>query len=412
LVKLVILIPDLGAGGAERVALTLAQYFPDDLSTRFVLFENNRDFETPTCPVHVVSTANGLWNRLVWPFDAVASVRQLKEIYRPTVSLSFTVSANLVNAATASAGGATVVSIRNTMSKALCGKSRPLFRALIHRLYRNADRIITLSESVRRDAIDYLRLPPERIVTIYNPLDVERIERESAEPIPELFDDVFGRGPVLVTVGRLAQEKGHSRLIRVFASVNRKLPDSRLMILGAGSLHDSLVALARSLGLKTFSALERTHPDGPAGSCSMVFAGFQPRPAAFVSRATLFVFPSLWEGLGQALVESLACGVCIVAADCRSGPRELLAPDHDRSEPTKVVEQARYGFLLPPFERNELSAAASTTELEHLWAEVLSSLLADSALRESFRRRTRSRAMDFHVKEIAAQWLKQLSDVA
>ncbi len=66
----------------------------------------------------------------------------------------------------------------------------------------------------------------------------------------------------------------------------------------------------------------------------MALPGFQPNPFAYMSKASLFVLSSAWEGLPGVLIQALACGCPVVSTDCPSGPAEIL-------------EQGRYGPLVP-----------------------------------------------------------------
>ena len=74
------------------------------------------------------------------------------------------------------------------------------------------------------------------------------------------------------------------------------------------------------------------------------FAGFQANPFAYLLHADLFVLASHYEGLGNVITEALACGVPVVATDCKSGPRELLA-------------DGKYGILSPVGDPPALAAA-------------------------------------------------------
>ena len=61
-------------------------------------------------------------------------------------------------------------------------------------------------------------------------------------------------------------------------------------------------------------------------AADVVFLGFLKNPFSFMRQAHAFAFPSALEGFGQALLEAVASGATIVASDCDSGPREILAP--------------------------------------------------------------------------------------
>ena len=83
----------------------------------------------------------------------------------------------------------------------------------------------------------------------------------------------------------------------------------RLGFIGEGSERASLEALARDLGLA-----ER-----------VFFPGYVDDPFAWLQRASLLVSSSVYEGLGNAIIEALACGTPVVSTDCPYGPREILA---------------------------------------------------------------------------------------
>ena len=111
----------------------------------------------------------------------------------------------------------------------------------------------------------------------------------------------------MVGIGRLTPQKDFASLLRSFQLV-RKERDCRLVILGEGPERDALLHLADELGI-------REHVDLP---------GFVPNPYAVLARAQAFVLSSRWEGLPTVLIEAMALGVPLVAADCPSGPREIL----------------------------------------------------------------------------------------
>lgn len=103
--------------------------------------------------------------------------------------------------------------------------------------------------------------------------------------------------------------------------------------------------------------------------------GFVSNPYAFMAKAKVFVLSSAWEGLPGVLIEALACGIPIVATDCPSGPAEIL-------------ENGRYGRLIPIGEEQAMAEAIS---------EMLDHPHSTSMLRQ--------RAMDFSAENIISQYL-------
>lgn len=189
---------------------------------------------------------------------------------------------------------------------------RAIKRHLLGRAYRRADRVVAVSEGVRQGLLAEYAPPADRVVTIYNPVDFERIERLAAEPLPESLSSPFDEPGArhLVAAGRLQVEKCFDRLIAAFTDVTamRREP-LHLHILGEGPLRPDLTEQASRLGVS-----QRVH-----------LWGFLPNPFPVFSRADLFVLSSHHEGFPGVLVEALAAGADgIVSTDCPHGPREIL----------------------------------------------------------------------------------------
>ena len=113
------------------------------------------------------------------------------------------------------------------------------------------------------------------------------------------------------------QAKGLDVLLEAFRQITGKTA-AHLVLLGEGPLRPKLESMVWDLGLAG-----RVH-----------FAGFQDNPLPWIREATLLVLPSRHEGLGNVLIEALACGTQIVATDCPGGSAEIL-------------EGGKYGQLVP-----------------------------------------------------------------
>ncbi len=200
---------------------------------------------------------------------------------------------------------------------------RTIKRRLLATAYRQADRVVAVSEGVRQGLLAEYAPAADRVVTIYNPVDFERIERLATEPLPEILVAAFNEPGArhLVAAGRLQVEKCFDRLIAAFAEVAAARREQlHLHILGAGPLRPALLEQANRLGIS-----ERVH-----------LWGFLPNPFPVFSRADLFVLSSHHEGFPGVLVEALAAGARgIVSTDCPHGPREIL-------------DGGRCGWLVPP----------------------------------------------------------------
>jgi glycosyltransferase involved in cell wall biosynthesis len=206
---------------------------------------------------------------------------------------------------------------------------RALKRALLTRAYHSADRVVAVSEGVRQAAIEQYRLPPEQVVTLYNFFDVQRIDDLMRQPLPPAEARQPGRFEV-VAAGRLHPQKGFSYLLEAVRQLvqGRGRRELHLRILGTGPLEPEL---------RGFIARHELAP-------YVTLAGFRQNPLPYFRQADLFCLSSLYEGMPNALVEAMLCGVPVLATDCPSGPREIL-------------EGGRWGRLVPPADAQALAAA-------------------------------------------------------
>jgi len=197
------------------------------------------------------------------------------------------------------------------------------------RLYRwfgsGADGIVGVSKGVSDDLAVSSKIAPSRITTIYNPVIDSRFEGALAQPSthPWLTDRSL---QVIVGLGRLVLQKDFATLITAFARLNR--PDTRLLILGDGEEMENLQALAAKLGVADRVALP----------------GFVLNPLPSLRDARVMVMSSIYEGLGNALVEGLAAGTAVVSTRCPHGPAEIL-------------ENGRYGELVDVADAEAMAAA-------------------------------------------------------
>ena len=186
---------------------------------------------------------------------------------------------------------------------------------------------ICVSDAAATDLKKSLGYDNAAVHTIPNPvIDAQFYQRAKCKAEHSWFHakDI----KVILAVGRLHRQKGFDILLEAFSRVYSKRQDVRLLILGEGPERPSLEQQRDTLGLQEVV-------DMP---------GFVANPLPYMANADLFVFSSRWEGLGNVLIEALACGVKVVATDCPSGSREIL-------------ENGRYGELVPPDDPEALAVA-------------------------------------------------------
>lgn len=221
------------------------------------------------------------------------------------------------------------VNEQNTLSRSARQSARRRHRImplLARRFYPWAAYVIGNSQGVADDLRQLTGLPADRVKLLYNPIVTPELRQKARAPSSHPWFEA-GQPPVVLAVGRLTRQKDFPALIRGFAQA-RLLRPARLVILGEGPDRAALAELVNELGLRDVVALP----------------GFVDNPYPYMSRAGLFVLSSRWEGLPTVLVEALYCGAPVVATDCPSGPREILA-------------DGRHGRLVPVADVPALAAA-------------------------------------------------------
>lgn len=163
-------------------------------------------------------------------------------------------------------------------------------------MYRNFEKLVSVSEGLnevnKMKMSDYAA--QQKFVSVRNLINYEQVLAKSLEQ-PE--DLIIHSGPSFVTVGRLSPEKNQALAIRAFAKLLLKHPTASLTIIGDGPLRNSLEELVEKLDIKD----------------SVIFLGHKANPHPYVKNSDFFVFPSLYEGQGLAMLDALVLGKPVVA---------------------------------------------------------------------------------------------------
>lgn len=180
---------------------------------------------------------------------------------------------------------------------------------LFGRIYTLSDQIISLSEGVKDNLVHRYGVRAEKIKVIYNPVDLtaikDKIRHGAIDPAhAHLFQT---EEKIIITAGRLVEQKDHRTLLNAFSIVNEQVK-SRLIMLGEGPLRERLEQQAVQLNIR-----DQVH-----------FIGFQSNPYIYFKQADLFVLSSQHEGFSHVIVEALASGTPVVSTNCKSGPEEVL----------------------------------------------------------------------------------------
>ncbi|OIQ60435.1 glycosyltransferase [Neomoorella thermoacetica] len=250
------------------------------------------------------------------------------------------------------------------------------FRAWLHRhfiplAYKKARLIMAVSQGVKDELSKDIDGIKERIEVVYNPVDVDAILIKAKEPLPSnITPDFFAGAPVIIAIGRFEFRKGYDLLIKAHASLLRQGLNVKLLLVGGGPEYSSLENMVRRLG-----TLEKT-----------AFLDRLDNPYPLLARSSILAFPSRAESFGVVLIEAMALGIPVVAADCPSGPFEVL-------------DGGKYGFLVPPEDPEALAGA-------------MADILNNREMSERFTELGPLRAKDFAASTVIARLEKLLLDFA
>ena len=217
--------------------------------------------------------------------------------------------------------------------------------------------VVCVSESVHDDLVASYGCHPERLVTIPNPVDLERVRALAREPVELPWPD---RRPVIVSVGRFFRQKGFHVLAQAFVEV-AAATDARLVLVADGPER---------------MRIEQIVADADLGG-RVALVGYQSNPFPYVAAADLFALPSLTEGFGYVLAEAMALGVAPVASSA-AGPADIL-------------EDGRYGSLVPPGDAGALAGE-------------LVALLRDDDRRSQLAEAARARAEKYALGSVVAAY--------
>jgi len=397
--KLYFLINSLAGGGAEKVFLKIADFLKPKK-----IFLLEKDIDYPVDHKKVIFLSNYEKNTspiLKNLFILFYAFKLLNYLNKNSLVISFLERANFTNVLTKiKSKHKAIISVRMDPIEGYKG-IHSVNKILLKILYPKADLIIVNSQGTKQSLVN-LGLPQEKIKVIYNPLSFEEIKNKLNEGVEKFLENEN----FIINVGRLTKQKAQWHLLRIFRELKNEYQDLKLLILGDGELKDYLVKLSEKLNLKTY-VWDR---DEMNENFDVYFMGFQKNPYKYLSKAKIFIFPSLYEGLPNALIEALACGVTVISADCKSGPREILAPNTDFRYQTDKLEFTEYGILMPVLEGKFLSAGDPLTEREKIWVETIKNVLNDKKLLQEYSQKSLKRAYDFDIEKIVQEWQEVLKE--
>ena len=224
-------------------------------------------------------------------------------------------------------------------------------------LVRRLDHVLTVSESSRRDILEFTGIPADRVTVTPLGVDHQVFRPRRAAELRPILKKLGVEGPYVLYVARLEHPgKNHVGLIRAFSALKKRtgLPHKLVLVGLDWTRADQIHAEAA----RSPHAADILFPGGlPFQQLSALYAG-----------ADLFVLPSFYEGFGLPIVESMACGVPVACSNVSSMPE--VAGDagvlFDPADPEDMAS-AMERVLMSPAVRKDLVARSLARAKEYTW---------------------------------------------
>lgn len=333
--KLLLIAPSLHQGGLEKVCSVTARLLQPYFDVRIAIFDS-RDIAydikgIPVADLRLPSRPSKL-GKIVNIIKRGLKLRVLMKKEHIDIAYSFGPTANLANIASC---------IKVTRWLGIRGNMDLDSPTEVRLFCRFADRVICCSHAHRYEIQNKYHC--NKVYTLHNPFDVQEVHMLSEKGKAEL---PWNAGRILISMGREDPIKGFWHLIKSFSLVHDKLPDTKLVIVGKGEFQ-AYKRLARELGIED----------------DVYFTGLKKNPYPYLKAGCLYVLTSYCEGFPNAMVEAMAMGLPVIAADCMTGPREIL--------------ENRYGILIPDMCHEEDFDPQNITAEEKNLAQEIVTLLGD-----------------------------------
>ena len=368
-VRIALFAPLLGTGGTQRhLQQVLALLDPERFTAEVLTLRPGGEVEDELRAAGVSVRSLGVGGRLSSPSTLRAIVATARMLRRARVDVvhGYQWRPALVGAL---AGRLAGVPLRLASKRSLTGDDRQARRAWRH-IARQVDTVIVNADALRVEGEQ--RGMRCRWVLLQNGVDTEHFRLPPADAGARAALGLDPRRPVIGTIGRLEDRKGHDQLLRaagaMLAGANGRRP--QIVIVGDGPLRERLAGQARSLGVAD----------------SVRFAGTVADVRPVLAAMDVFVLPSHAEGMSNALMEAMAAARPVVATAVggnievvTEGETGLLVPPADPAALVRAVD----GLLRDPERASKLGAAARqvvsrrfgararVAELERLYEERL-----------------------------------------
>ncbi|MBO6241632.1 MAG: glycosyltransferase [Butyrivibrio sp.] len=375
--NLLLMVPMLHQGGFERVCVTTARLMQDFYNVHILIF-SSKDINFDITGLDVIDidvpAKKGKINKIINVLKRVQKVKKIKKELNIDIAYSFGSSSNYVNV------------LSRGKEKILTGlrcQTDMENHGQVNLFCQKSDQVLSCSKEIVRQLKKDFNY--DRSTYIYNPLDTEDIQKKGKEEITDFPFDKDTK--VIACMGRNDYIKGIWHLVKAFSIVEKKHPEARLVVLGAGNW-DEYKEMAGKMGL----------------SDKIYLPGNRKNPFPYVAKSDIYVCSSNHEGFPNAVLEAMALKKPLISADCKTGPREIVLDDEQYNsliteipsgDSIKKPINGKYGILIPDMGEKVDMNPETITDRERILADKICDLLDDEELMRQYSERAFERALNY-----------------
>jgi glycosyltransferase involved in cell wall biosynthesis len=397
--KILFIICELYWGGAQKSLLKLVAEVSKRHDCVLAVYEVDKSFTQPI-PVPLIVMDNeikikmakrSLLAKIERLYKRYTFLKNYKKANKIDVCISFMEGADILNVLSKNKNCKTITSIRGSIKDAVRPEgivTKIYLKAVLPFIYKRSDLIVPVSNLLKPEMIKMFAIRPDKIMPIQNFYDIELFQKLKEETIEDAFLPLFNNNKIIVAVGRLNIQKNFISLIKLFSVFKKKSVEKfQLMVIGIG---EELPVLLNECDNQQLTYFNYEKPENEKlADADVLFIGYQANPHKFVARARCFLLTSLWEGFPNTLAEAMIVGAPCIAADCATGPFEIIEPLPQKTE-----------YQLPAV----LLPIPNTTAINQQWANMLQRITTEEDLKAALKKNAVARMNDFSREKIIGEW--------
>lgn len=303
--RVFIILPDLAAGGAERVSITIARILKrEGYDVEFLNLGNHSGEMLGWIEPEFKLISFGKSRVL----RAIPTLTSFMKRNRDALFFSSREHVNLVSLISAKfAGTESIVRIpnmpRNILSGGLSGFKMRVIKSVNQLLLKSAKKIIAQNQEMKTQLVDYYSLPRDLVVAINNPVDKEFVLSQAVDSVSPYSSNEVN----FLNVCNIAYSKGIDILIEAWPQVKAAIPNAHMYIAGRNTSEYALEMQDKAGKLQDFT-----------------FLGFQSNPYPFVKHCDVFVLPSRMEGFPNVVLEAMCFNRPVATTNCVKVIEEII----------------------------------------------------------------------------------------